>query len=112
MQLHKVACSSAFRNCGRRKRRSPACPDAHAPSSEYANVRHTAGKHSYSRDAREQSHVSPISRTPSHPRGGAGRPTERVMSSTRNADPLEVLGLSQEHRDLYTVVLRLHRATL
>jgi DNA-binding CsgD family transcriptional regulator len=35
------------------------------------------------------------------------------MSTTRNAgDPLEVLGLGQEHRNLYTVVLRLHRASL
>ncbi|GAA4581093.1 helix-turn-helix transcriptional regulator [Planotetraspora phitsanulokensis] len=34
------------------------------------------------------------------------------MITTRNADPLESLGLTQEHRDLYTVVLKLHRATL
>ncbi|GAA1291446.1 LuxR family transcriptional regulator [Planotetraspora silvatica] len=34
------------------------------------------------------------------------------MITTRNADPLEALGLTQEHRDLYTVVLKLHRATL
>jgi DNA-binding CsgD family transcriptional regulator/sugar-specific transcriptional regulator TrmB len=34
------------------------------------------------------------------------------MSTTRNADPLEALGLDRTQARLYTAVLRLHRATL
>ncbi|MCT9928664.1 LuxR C-terminal-related transcriptional regulator [Planotetraspora sp. A-T 1434] len=34
------------------------------------------------------------------------------MSTTRNADPLEALGLTQDQTVLYTTVLKLHRATL
>lgn len=34
------------------------------------------------------------------------------MNTTRNVDPLEILGLSRAQTRLYTAVLRLHRATL